>query len=143
MVDILVSDSVDHQAPCHLYEMLDNQGEQENSDDLEIGISDDPVFESFSYTGNLNTREYENEDVPDNVKYKAVVVPEDEVIDFITRRLVPEQMSILKKIIKYCKDVKKARNNENLSPKPERIIIHGGAGVGTVSYTHLTLPTKA
>ena len=39
----------------HLLETLDGQGNQENADDKEEGIIDDPDFESFAYTGNLNT----------------------------------------------------------------------------------------
>ena len=41
--------------PTHLLDTLDGQGNQESTDDLEEGIVDDPAFESFAYTDNLDS----------------------------------------------------------------------------------------
>ena len=61
-------------------------------------------------------------------KYKKICLPNDNEICSITRRLVPEQMDVLKKVISGCKDVVKCRNNLSLRPKPVRLILLGGQG---------------
>ena len=111
--------------PVHLANTLDCQGEQENEEDLEVGPTEDPAFESFGYTGNLNL-----EHVPqfDNCKYKRVEVPSANELNLFTRRLVPEQMNVLRKVIDSCKDVVKARSNPTLKPRQSLILVHGGAG---------------
>ena len=56
-IDLLESaelELVELEKPVHLADILDTQGEQENDDDLEVGPTEDPAFESFGYTGNLN-----------------------------------------------------------------------------------------
>ena len=111
--------------PVHIYDMLASQCEQQNNDDLEEGVTDDPKYESFGYTGNLNL---EGTGHIENCKYKKICLPNDSEICSITRRLVPEQMDVLKKVISGCKDVVKCRTNLSVRPKPVRLILLGGQG---------------
>ena len=55
-------------------------------------------------------------------------MPNNDVINFLTRRLVPEQLDVLRRVVGYCKDV--VKNEKNLSHKvtPLKIVVHGGAG---------------
>ena len=59
-------------------------------------------------------------------------MPDENELKFLTCKLVPEQLNILRKLIGYCKDVVKAtkRGDGKVKPDPIRMIIHGGAGVG-------------
>ena len=54
----------------------------------------------------------------------------------MTQALVPEQMNVLRKVISSCKDIVKARHNPLVKPKPVRLIVHGGAGVGKSKTIH-------
>ena len=48
----------------------------------------------------------------------------------MTRKLVPEQMNILRTVVSSCKAIKRAKRNPKVKPKPVCMIVHGGAGVG-------------
>ena len=124
-VDLLDSAELELVRPVHLADTLDCQGEQENDEDLEVGPIEDPAFESFGYTGNLNL---ESPPQFENCKYKRVEVPDANELNHFTRRLVPEQMNVLRKVIESCKDVVKARNVPTLKPRQSLILVHGGAG---------------
>ena len=127
--ELLESGEFEIQSNSHIHDALDGQREQENADDCEIGVSDDPRYESFSYTGNLNqgeTAQFES------FKYKKICLPDKKELKYLTCKLVPEQLNFLRKVVGYCKDVVKAmkRGDGKLKQKPLRIILHGGAGVG-------------
>jgi hypothetical protein len=117
--------NLDIQAPAHIYNMLDGEGQQQDEDDLAAGAENDPKYESFGYTGNLaqgENVEYES------FKYRVVKVPKDEELKLRTLRLVPEQMNILRKVLNYCRGVMKFRNTIRHKVHPLKLIIHGGAG---------------
>ena len=110
--------------PQHVYDMLDSQRQQEEEEDKEIGATDDPEYETFGYTGNLG-----QENSPfESSKYRKIKMPNNDVINFLTRRLVPEQLDVLRRVVGYCKDV--VKNEKDLSHKvtPLKIVVHGGAG---------------
>ena len=113
--------------PTHIYDTLNSQGEQQNKDDLEVGAVDDPKYESRGYTGNLNLEEGKQFE---KRKYRKFCLPNESEMHFMTRRLVPEQMSALRKVIAACKNVVKCRKNPKIKPKPVRLAILGGQGVG-------------
>ena len=95
------------------------------------GCVDDPQYESFGYTGNLGQ---EMKDTKEACKFKPVRVPSNEELQAITRRLVPEQMDALRKIVQTMKSHARARSNINIRFKPLQLIIHGGAGVGKSAF---------
>ena len=92
-----------------------------------IGCTDDPEHESFGYTGNLNL-EGEAKRHYEDFKYKEICLPSNDELKFMTRKLVPEQMNVLRAIVSVCKAIKRSRRNPNIKPKPVRLIVHGGAG---------------
>ena len=125
MLDTMEYVDLDIQAPAHMYDMLDGEGQQQDQDDLEAGTENDPKYESFGYTGNLA----QGENVQfESFKYRVVNVPKEDELKLRTLRLVPEQMNILRKVMKYCRSVMKFRNTIRHKVHPLRLIIHGGAG---------------
>ena len=125
IINLFESDDLEIQKPQHIFDVLDSQRQQENEDDKEIGVKDDPLFESFGYRGNLKQA---NEVQFEEFKYKKFCLQCDDEINFHTHRLVPEQLNILRKVVGYCKDVVRAQKNFNHNVKPLRLIIHGGQG---------------
>ena len=125
IINLFESDDLEIQKPQHIFDVLDSQRQQENEDDKEIGVKDDPLFESFGYLGNLKQA---NEVQFEEFKYKKFCLQCDDEINFHTHRLVPEQLNILRKVVGYCKDVVRAQKNFNHNVKPLRLIIHGGQG---------------
>ena len=126
-IEMLDADDLEMIRPQHLLETLDGQGNQENADDLNEGIIDDPEFESFGYTGNLNM---EGRQQFEDFKYQKICLPSDNDLAQMTRQLVPEQMNIMRKVISSCKDIVKSQKYPQLKRNPVRLIVHGGAGVG-------------
>ena len=127
-IDLLEGEELELKRPTHLVEMLDNQGDQENADDLEEGAVDDPDFETFAYTGNLNLDEHPNKF--EDFKYKELCVPDEFELQQMTRQLVPEQMNVMRTVLSSCRDIVKAEKYPQIKRKPVRRIVHGGAGVG-------------
>ena len=111
--------------PEHIFNALDSQREQEKEDDLAIGPTDDPEFESFGYTENLDQ---ESNIKYESSKYRKIVMPSLDERNFSTRRLVPEQLDILREVDKYCQDINKSKTNIAHAVKPLRMVVHGGAG---------------
>ena len=127
--DILDSEDFEFQNSNPTYDTLDGQREQENSDDVAVGASDDPKFESFGYTGNVNREETGHFET---FKYKKICLPTVAELKHLCCLLVPEQLNIVRKVVGYCKDVVKAstKGDGKLKPVPIKLIVHGGAGVG-------------
>ena len=127
MINLLEGTDLETMKPAHLLDTLDCQGNQENADDNAEGVVDDPEFESFAYTGNLNTGTKEQFE---DFKYKKICLPSSFELEKMTRQLVPEQMNIMRQVISCCKDIVKSDQNPGFELKPCRILVHGGAGVG-------------
>ena len=72
--------------------------------------------------GQENTTNFET------ARYRTIKLPDETERNFLTRRLVAEQLNILRVVVGYCKDVVKFQNNLAHEVKPLRIIVHGGAG---------------
>ena len=111
--------------PEHIFDKLDCQGEQDKEDDLAIGETDDPEFETFGYTENLDqgsNPKYESS------KYRKINLLTKAERNICTRRLVPEQLDILREVDEYCQDINKSKNNMAHVAQPLRIVLHGGAG---------------
>ena len=133
-IDLLEGEDLAMMRPTHLLETLDNQGDQENNDDLEEGSIDDPDFESFAYTGNL---QQEGCQQFEDFKYKEICLPNDFELKHMTRQLVPEQMNVMRQVLSACKDIQKAEKYPKIKRKPVRLILHGGAGVGKSQTTRV------
>ena len=61
--------------PEQVFDTLDCQGEQENSDDQIAGCIDDPEFESFGYLGNLNQTTDPVKGKFEDFNYKKIAIP--------------------------------------------------------------------
>ena len=115
------------QKPHHIYDLLDSQREQEKSDDIDTGVTDDPLFASRNPIG----QELSNENDHEQCKYKQISLPTEAGLLDQTRKLAPEQLELLEDFVEHCKNLKKQRNNlEVPSIAGMLAICHGGAGVG-------------
>lgn len=114
--------------PEHIGNTLCSQVEQNNAEDNADGYIDDPEFESLGYIGNLDLNQEESREQVADYKYKRICLPDNEEMKYMTRKLVPEQMNILRTVVASCKDIVRARKNPKVRPKPIRLIVHGGAG---------------
>ena len=129
LLDLDTNLNLDEMRPTHIYDKLDAQGEQNNEDDLEIGIEEDPEFVgrniqlvNSNLEGNFSTKDS---------RYPKISPPNtlEEMYD-MTRKLVQEQQRALTMLLKYLKDVIIQRKNPLHNIDPLKLIIHGGAGVG-------------
>ena len=131
-IDLFDIDDLELRKPEHISDELDGQGEQNNEEDQAEGCVDDPEYESFSYLGNLNMTEGESKggakEQFQDFKYKKICLPTTAELNSSARMLVPEQMNVLRKVVKSCKSIVKAKNNPAIKPEPVRLIVHGGAG---------------
>ena len=128
--------------PDHVFDTLDCQGEQENLDGLAAGCIDDPEFESFGYVGNLKQNTEPCKGNFGDFNYKKIAITKTAELNEMSRKLVPEQMNVLRKVVSSCKTIVKAKNNQSVKHKPVRMIVHGGAGVGK-SATIRAMSTQA
>jgi hypothetical protein len=125
-IELMDSAEFELQRPSHVFDQLNAEGEQNNIDDNVEGIIQDPAFESHSYFGNL---QQDLEGMPaEEAKYKEVALVTNDELLTLTRRLHSEQLDVLNAVVKYAKDVVKARNNFKVKPKPPLLVVHGGAG---------------
>jgi len=121
--------------PSHIYDTLNPQGEQDQYDDRLEGDAVDPEYESFGYLGNLNLNN-NDEGRSEDFKYRKITLPDKEEMNFLIRRLAPEQRIILKEVAQFCKDILKASSLKargTFKVTPIRLIIHGGSGSGKSS----------
>ena len=86
------------------------------------------ALESLGYIGNLDLNQEESRVQVADYKYKIICLPDNEEMKYMTRKLVPEQMNILRTVVASCKAIVRARKNSKVRPKPIRLIVHGGAG---------------
>ena len=127
-LNLLDSEDFEMQRPTHVYDQLNAQGEQQDEDDLEEGAIDDPNYESFAYTGNLLIDKENQAYTKESLKFKCMTLPEEEELQFLMRQLVPEQLMIVREVLRLCKSIKKSRKVKGLKVKPLWAILHGGAG---------------
>ena len=66
----------------------------------------------------------------EDVKYQKIALPEEADILDQTRRLVPEQLEVLEKVVDHCKSIVKSRKQIDAVTHGMLCIVHGGAGVG-------------
>ena len=127
ILEALNMTDLEEMKPSHIYDMIASQNVQQNEDDIDEGTIDDLDFESFSYTGNLGQGSKES---CGDYRFRVVKIPNSEELNLTTRKLVPEQMNALRKIVSTMKSLLRRRENLSSVFKPLRLIIHGGAGVG-------------
>ena len=122
-VDILEAliTSSENTKPKHLYDMVDPINQLQNVEDKancppidKSVLPPEPCEESKSIAEN----------------FKRIIIDDDEKMRQDVRNFSPEQRKVFDKVIKFCKDVKRARKNKEPEPVPPRIIVHGGGGVG-------------
>ena len=103
---------------------LDPQQTQENADCNDIGEEVPYEYE------HLNTDLVQTyNDGPKNL-FKRIDIPDDNILKANTRNLDKFQREVLNVVIKFCKDVVKARRPGNKHPEPPMLMVHGGAGAG-------------
>ena len=132
----------DIRKPEHISDELDCQGEQNNEDDQAEECVDDPEYESFGYPGNLDMAEERPREQFQDYKCKKISLPSIPELNQAARKLIPEQMNVLRKVVASCRDIVKAIKNPDVNPKPVRLIVHGGAGAGK-SATIRAVSTQA
>ena len=132
-IELFENMDIDAQAPTHIYDLLDAEGQQQREEDMIVGAENDPQYESFSYTGNLAK---EDKVQLESSKYRVVNIPKENEMKVKTLRLVSEQMNVLRKVIRYCKNVVRQRKDLSHSVPPLRLIVHGGAGNDTFIRDH-------
>ena len=120
-------DEPELQRPCHIFDMLDSQRQQEKDDDDQVGVEEDPQYAARDPSGYGFGKEENN---IEELKYVKISVPEEEDILTQTRKLVPEQLEILERIVEQCKNIRKHKKNSYEKITGALGIIHGGAGVG-------------
>ena len=125
------TEDIEKSRPMHLYDTLASQNVQQNEDDQQEGVTDDPHFESISYTGNLGQDDSKDRD---KAKFKVITLPSENEMKMITQRLAPEQMDALRVVVDAMKNHVRARKNIAIKCAPIRLIIHGGAGVGKSAF---------
>ena len=130
-IDILENLDMTTDRPAHIFDTLDSQRQQEADEDLAVGAVDDPEYETFGYTGNIgqeSNSKHESNSNLESSKYRKIEMASDDEMKFLTRRLVAEQLDILRKVVGHCKDILKSQNNITHIVKPLRIVVLGGAG---------------
>ena len=116
----------DEDRPTLVFDMLNAQTIQENEDDEEEGVVDDPEFAGRN-PGELSEKG-EGGALLESSRFKKLILPDDDELLEMTRRLVPEQLAALTIFLKYCKSIKRNHKNPFFQPDAPRLIIHGGAG---------------
>lgn len=124
-IELLEDFDPEDNQPQHIYDTLDNQRQQEEEEDMEVGAIDDPDYSTFGYTDHLGQEHNQNYDTS---KYRKIKMPQNDEIKFLTQRLVPEQLDILRRVVGYCKDVVKSEKNLSHKVDQLKIVVHGGAG---------------
>ena len=84
MIELLDLGDLQMNKPKYVADVLDGQGEQENVDDKVEGCVDDPVYESFGYTGNLNLIKGEAKGLVEDFKYKEIWLPSADELKHMT-----------------------------------------------------------
>ena len=124
--------------PSHIFDTLDAAAEQDNLDAQQEGEEIIPMPE----TDFDNCNEGENAKQEGN--YNPLTLKDDDTLLTLARSLVPEQLQILLKVLKFCKMMVLAQKFGSTHPLPLRLIVHGGAGrflcnfgIGLIIYIHV------
>ena len=108
-LEILIENSdLSELRPTAVYDNLDAEGELEAEDGKDEGAVDDLRFAGLQYSKKFVEKVGSDGEAFGEFKYKKLVVPSNEEMDFLTRKLVPEQKQILNKVIHACKQVKRS-----------------------------------
>ena len=104
---------------------MDPQGEMNNEEcaDLETETSE---YDYLNPDDLSILKEKENS----SACYKKIEIPSNKKLIQSSRDLDPYQREVLNIVIKYSKDIVKARKPHNKPPVPPLIMVHGGAGSG-------------
>ena len=119
--------------PTHISDALDPEGEQENLDDEAKGCEDIPRPETDFDTTEDDNQHARNE--KEESKFQSVALKSQEDLLQLARSLVPEQLLVLKQVVKFLKKISTAKRMDSKSQL--RLIVHGGAGVGKSHIIHV------
>ena len=141
-IEIIKAQVMEHlegveEARYHI-EMLENELDlEETAKQLDPeGVQDDTecneLEEDNSEYEHLNPDDLmlRSEKPSSNALYKKIEVPGDADLRRNTRGLDEHQRSVLNDVIKYAKDIVKARNQQTKYPSPPFLMMSGGAGAG-------------
>ena len=111
--------------PAHIYDELDPEFQQEMNEDENKDDEVDPEYAGRHhdhFDANVGKNNIED------FRFKAIDIPPNNEMKELLKKLVPEQMRGLDKVVKYCTDIVKSSNKGNNEFEPLRLIIHGGSG---------------
>ena len=119
---------IDKDKPTHVFDEIAAQNVQNQEDDEAEGIEEDPEFAGRNPGEELTEKASNRTPVNEGSYFKPIVIPDDNDLLEMTRRLVPEQQFALKPVLKYVKSIIRNANNPVFKPEDLKLIIHGGAG---------------
>ena len=109
---------------------LNAEKEQDQADCIDEGQSQHPDYL------HMDTDGLDNHDKKDSL-FKKVTLPSILDLRRDTQKLDEFQREILDRVIKYSRDIVKARRDGNTEPSPIYTMVHGGAGAGKSTVIHL------
>jgi hypothetical protein len=118
--------------------ILDSTLHQDNAECQEEGLEEHPDYlhldpEDMGMVDEENAQQARS-------TYKAIEIPDGDVLRMATRTLDEQQQMVLDIGIKYAKDIVKARKDGNAVPEPPMLMVHGGAGAGKSTVINLLAP---
>ena len=135
----LLLDTASDFRASHIGDMINPQHEQDQTDQAEIGLEEDDNFSARNPEGLSNIDDMHPVNRQKTV-YKRLDISDTESMASLTQLLDCDQRYAFDKVISYCKDLRKSLKNDNPTPKPPLLIIHGGAGSGkSMLINNLTL----
>lgn len=119
---------IDKDKPTHVFDEIAAQNVQNEEDAEAEGIEDDPEFAGRNPGEELTEKASNQKVINEGSYFKPIVIPDDNDLLEMTRRMVPEQQFALKPVLKYCKSIIRNAKNPVFMPEAVKLIIHGGAG---------------
>ena len=102
-------------------------GEQ-NDGDCEVEDDDEEEMDDYQYCDPANIVVDEPE--KNTTVFKRIVMSPSSEIRKMSMSLDKYQKEVLNIVVRYSKDLVKARKSWNVIPKPPLLMVHGGAGAG-------------
>ena len=118
--------------------ILDSTLHQDNAECQEEGLEEHPDYLHLD-PQDMGMVDEENAQQAQST-YKAIEIPDGDVLRMATRTLDEQQRMVLDIGIKYAKDIVKARKDGNAVPEPPMLMVHGGAGAGKSTVINLLAP---
>ena len=116
-----IIESNENERPQHAFDTLDPLNQHENLEDMEVM----PPLDTSELPDEAERTPSKDAIIPESVKFKRVILDDEEDMRRAAQTLSYEQRVIFDKIVNYCKEVVMSRGNQTFEPDPPRIIAHG------------------